>query len=52
VARTLFASLAGYLVCEMFNGYSLSWFLYFLFAASASVVHLAALRREAGEGAA
>ena len=28
----------------MANGYSLSWFLYFLFGASAAVVHLAALR--------
>ena len=51
-ARALFAGLSGYLICEMFNGYSLSWFLYFLFGASAAAVHLAALRREAEEAAA
>jgi O-antigen ligase len=50
-ARALFAGLSGYLICEMANGYSLSWFLYFLFAASAAAVHLAALRREAGGAA-
>ncbi len=48
-AQALFAGLLGYLVCEMFNGYSLSWFLYFLFGASAAVIHLSALRRAAGE---
>ncbi len=47
--RAVFAGLAGYLLCEMANGYSLSWFLFFLFAASAAVVHLAALRRGAAE---
>ena len=31
-ARTLLASLAGYLVCQMFAGYTLSWFLYTLCA--------------------
>ncbi len=55
-AKVLFAGLAGYLLCEMANGYSLSWFMYFLFAASVAVVHLAALRRDAaarpGEAAA
>jgi O-antigen ligase len=50
--RAVFAGLAGYLVCEMANGYALSWFLYFLFGAAAAVVHLAALRRGAAEGAA
>lgn len=50
-ARALFAGLIGYLVCEMANGYSLSWFLYFLFGASAAVVHLAALRRATEEDA-
>ena len=49
-AQALFAGLAGYLVCEMANGYALSWFLYFLFAASAAVIHLGALRRAVGEG--
>jgi len=51
-ARALFAGLGGYLICEMANGYSLSWFLYFLFAASVAVVHLAALRRNAAEATA
>jgi O-antigen ligase len=46
-ARALFAGLSGYLVCEMVNGYALSWFLYFLFGASAAAIHLAALRRAA-----
>ena len=50
LARAVFAGLAGYLVCEMANGYALSWFLYFLFGAAAAVVHLAALRRGAAEG--
>jgi O-antigen ligase len=50
-AKALFAGLAGYLLCEMANGYSLSWFLYFLFGASAAAVHLAALRRRAVEAA-
>ncbi len=50
-ARAVFAALAGYLVTEMANGYSLSWFLYFLFACAAAVVRTAraraALAREA-----
>ncbi len=46
-ARALFAGLVGYLICEMFNGYSLSWFLYFLFAASVSAVHQAGAGRSA-----
>lgn len=49
-ARAVFAGLAGYLLCEMANGYSLSWFMYFLFAAAAAVTHLAALRRRAAAG--
>jgi len=28
----VFASLLGYLVCQQFSGYSLSWFLYALCA--------------------
>ena len=44
-ARAVFAGLAGYLVCELVNGYSLSWFLYFLFACAAAAIHVAALRR-------
>ena len=50
-ARAIFAALAGYLVTEMANGYSLSWFLYFLFACAVAVVRTAraraALAREA-----
>ncbi len=48
-ARAVFASLAGYLVCEMVNGYALSWFLYFLFACSAAVARLARVRAAAAE---
>lgn len=43
-ARALFAALAGYLVCEMVNGYSMSWFLYFLFACGAASARLARTR--------
>jgi O-antigen ligase len=43
-ARALFAALAGYLIAEMVNGYSLSWYLYFLFAASVAVIRLARTR--------
>jgi putative inorganic carbon (HCO3(-)) transporter len=43
-ARAVFAALAGYLVTEMANGYSLSWFLYFLFACAAAVVRMADAR--------
>jgi len=50
-ARAVFAALAGYLVVEMANGYSLSWFLYFLFACAAALLRMsgarAALAREA-----
>ncbi|WP_242345244.1 O-antigen ligase family protein [Anaeromyxobacter terrae] len=49
-ARAIFAALAGYLVIEMANGYSLSWFLYFLFACGLVTMRLsrerAALGRE------
>jgi O-antigen ligase len=31
-SRAIFASLVGYLVCQQFSGYSLSWFLYGLCA--------------------
>ena len=34
-ARAVFAALVGYLVCQLFSGYSLSWFLYALCAFSA-----------------
>lgn len=46
-ARAVLAALAGYLVCEMVNGYSLSWFLYFLFACAAAVARLAGIRAAA-----
>jgi hypothetical protein len=51
-ARVVFAGLCGYLVCELVNGYSLSWFLYFLFACGVAAVHVAAVRRAAGEATA
>jgi O-antigen ligase len=50
-ARAVFAGLAGYLVCEMANGYSLSWFLYLLFGAAAASVRLATISRALGEEA-
>jgi putative inorganic carbon (HCO3(-)) transporter len=43
-ARAIFAALAGYLVCEMANGYSMSWFLYFLFACGLAAARMARLR--------
>jgi putative inorganic carbon (HCO3(-)) transporter len=43
-ARAIFAALAGYLVCEMANGYSMSWFLYFLFGCGAAAARLARSR--------
>jgi putative inorganic carbon (hco3(-)) transporter len=43
-ARAVFAALAGYLVVEMANGYSLSWFLYFLFACAAAILRMSRAR--------
>ncbi len=43
-ARAIFAALAGYLVTEMANGFSLSWFLYFLFACAMATIRLARSR--------
>ncbi len=43
-ARAVFAALAGYLVCEMANGYSMSWYLYFLFACGLAAARMARLR--------
>ncbi|MFT3915496.1 MAG: O-antigen ligase family protein [Anaeromyxobacteraceae bacterium] len=43
-ARAVFAGLLGYLVVEMVNGYSASWFLYVLFACGVGVVRLARAR--------
>jgi O-antigen ligase len=51
-ARAVFAALGGYLVCEMANGYSMSWFLYFLFACGLAAARMARLRAAAAtEGA-
>jgi len=43
-ARAIFAALAGYLVTEMANGFSLSWWLYFLFACGVAAIRLARSR--------
>jgi O-antigen ligase len=40
-ARALVAALLGYIVCQQFSGYSLSWFLYALCAFAACVDHWA-----------
>ncbi|HET8541370.1 MAG TPA: O-antigen ligase family protein [Anaeromyxobacter sp.] len=50
-ARAIFAGLAGYLVCEMANGYSMSWYLYFLFACGLAAARMARLRTAHAEGA-
>ncbi|HSD22035.1 MAG TPA: O-antigen ligase family protein [Anaeromyxobacter sp.] len=47
-ARAIFAALAGYLVIEMVNGYSLSWFLYFLFACGLVTIRLSRARAALG----
>jgi O-antigen ligase len=43
-ARAIFAALVGYLVCQQFSGYTLSWFLYALCAFAACCQHWAPLR--------
>jgi O-antigen ligase len=48
-ARAVSAGLAGYLVCEMANGYSMSWYLYFLFASGLAAARMARLRRALAE---
>jgi O-antigen ligase len=50
-ARAVFAGLAGYLVMEMVNGYSLSWFLYFLFACALASIRIARRRAALGRAA-
>lgn len=50
-ARAVFAGLAGYLVMEMVNGYSLSWFLYFLFACALASIRIARRRAALGSEA-
>jgi O-antigen ligase len=42
-ARAISAGLAGYMVCELVNGYSLSWFLYFMFGTAAAAIRLSDL---------
>jgi O-antigen ligase len=44
-ARAVFAALAGYLVCQQFSGYALSWFLYAMCAFAACCEHWAPIRR-------
>jgi O-antigen ligase len=52
-ARALFAGLAGYLVCELVNGYSRSFNLYAAFAcAVAAIAHASARARLAHDGGA
>jgi len=43
-ARAVFAALFGYLVCQQFSGYALSWFTYALCAFAACCEHWAPLR--------
>ena len=47
-ARAIFAALVGYLVIEMANGYSLSWFMYFLFACGLVTIRLSRARAALG----
>jgi len=44
-SRAIFAALVGYLVCQQFSGYALSWFTYALCAFAACCEHWAPLRR-------
>ena len=50
-ARAVFAALVGYLVCQQFSGYALSWFTYALCAFAACCEHWAPLHRPAGSRA-
>jgi O-antigen ligase len=51
-ARAIFAALAAYMVSAMANGYSMSWFLYFLFACGLAAARIARVRaRLAAEAA-
>ncbi|HET7755071.1 MAG TPA: O-antigen ligase family protein [Anaeromyxobacteraceae bacterium] len=43
-ARVLFASISGYLVCLLVNGYSLSWWLYLLFGLAVASLRMEATR--------
>jgi putative inorganic carbon (hco3(-)) transporter len=44
-SRAVFASLVGYLVCQQFSGYSLSWFLYALCAFASCIDRYGGRRR-------
>ncbi|MFL5443694.1 MAG: O-antigen ligase family protein [Myxococcales bacterium] len=44
-SRAIFAALVGYLVCQQFSGYSLSWFTYALCGFAACCDHWAPLRQ-------
>ncbi len=48
-SRAVFASLIGYLVCQQFSGYSLSWFLYALCGFAACCHHWAPRKALAGQ---
>jgi len=53
-ARVVFASLSGYVIVELVNGYSLSWWLYLLFACACAAIRVQRSRAAlaaAGEGA-
>jgi putative inorganic carbon (hco3(-)) transporter len=45
-ARAVFAALVGYLVCQQFSGYALSWFLYAMCGFAACCEHWAPLRKK------
>ena len=46
-SRAVFAALVGYLVCQQFSGYSLSWFLYALCAFAACIDRYGARQKAA-----
>ncbi len=50
LARALAASMAGYLVCDLFSGYILSAHLYVLFGLAASAHRIARARAEGASG--
>jgi O-antigen ligase len=49
-SRAVFASLVGYLVCQQFSGYSLSWFLYALCAFASCIDRYGGERKAAQTG--
>lgn len=48
LSRAIFAGLVGYLIVEMVNGYSMSWFLYVLFACGVAAVRISKERVASG----